>query len=264
MKLSDRFSLGAGVSYQRLKATLSQSVAYGGITLGAASQVAAATGNPAVIPGMLAQIGGVSGLALEGVSQVEGDTWSWGWNAGAAVQIGKEGHLAASYRSRIEHDVAGDVTFGGAPVFTTAGPLGGLGTALNGRFANGPVTTRIELPETVSVGASYEGARFEVLGDWTWTGWSSIQDLRSTRGRLGPEQRASQLRGHVARGISASTMRSARRGRCGWAPPSTRRPWRTGIGRRGFPSRTARGPRWALSGSSASPAPSTSATPTSS
>jgi long-chain fatty acid transport protein len=181
VKLSDSFSLGAGVSYQRLKATLSQSVAYGGITLGAASQVAAATGNPAVIPGMLAQIGGPAGLALEGVSQVEGDTWSWGWNAGAALAIGKEGHLAASYRSRIKHDVEGDVAFGGAPVFTTAGPLGGLGTALNGRFASGPVTTQIELPETVSVGASYEGERFEVLGDWTWTGWSSIQDLAIQR-----------------------------------------------------------------------------------
>jgi long-chain fatty acid transport protein len=177
VKLGDSFSLGAGVSYQRLKATLSQSVAYGGITLGAASQVAAATGNPAVIPGMLAQIGGAAGLALEGVSQVEGDTWSWGWNAGAALAIGKEGHLAASYRSRIKHDIEGDVAFGGAPVFTTAGPLGGLGTALNGRFASGPVTTQIELPETVSVGASYEGERFEVLADWTWTGWSSIQDL---------------------------------------------------------------------------------------
>ncbi len=53
MKVTDKFSLGAGVDYQRLEATLSQSVAYGGITLGAASQAAAATGNPAVIPGIL-------------------------------------------------------------------------------------------------------------------------------------------------------------------------------------------------------------------
>ena len=181
VKLGDNFSVGAGVSYQRLKATLSQSVAYGGITLGAASQAAAATGNPAIVPGMLAQIGGASGLALEGVSQVEGDTWSWGWNAGAAVQIGKEGHLAASYRSRIKHDIEGDVAFAGAPVFVTAGPLGALGTALNGRLANGPVTAQIELPETVSLGASYEGEKFEVLGDWTWTGWSSIQDLTIKR-----------------------------------------------------------------------------------
>src|SRR5262249_26873000 len=48
---------------------------------------------------------------------------------------------------------------------------------LSTRFADGPVTTAIELPDTVSAAFSYEGDRFEVLGDWTWTGWSSIQDL---------------------------------------------------------------------------------------
>ncbi|HEY7516093.1 MAG TPA: outer membrane protein transport protein, partial [Vicinamibacteria bacterium] len=55
--------------------------------------------------------------------------------------------------------------------------LGQLGTILNGRFSGGPVTTAIELPQTVSAAASYEGDKVEILADWTWTGWSSIQDL---------------------------------------------------------------------------------------
>jgi long-chain fatty acid transport protein len=177
VKLTDNFSMGAGANYQRLEATLSQSVAYGGITLGAASQAAAATGNPAVIPGMLAQIGGTAGLAREGMSEVRGDSWSWGWNVGADLELGHEAHLGASYRSAVKHDLEGDVAFTDSFSLATTGPLGTLGSILNSRFADGPVTASIELPATASVAASYEGDTIEILADWTWTGWSSIQDL---------------------------------------------------------------------------------------
>jgi len=178
VKLGDNLSIGGGANYQRLKATLSQGVPYGGLAYGGALQ---AGGAPAAA-GILAQLGGPAGLALEGLSEVEGDTWSWGWNVGAALQIGDKGHVAASYRSAIEHDIEGTVAFDGAPTFVTTGPLGPLGSALNSRFAGGPVTARIELPDTASIAASYEGEKVEVLADWTWTGWSSIQDLIIVRG----------------------------------------------------------------------------------
>jgi long-chain fatty acid transport protein len=177
IKLGDAFSIGGGANYQRLKATLSQGVPYGGLAFGGAM----ATAGPAAAAGILAQLGGPTGLTLEGLSEVEGDTWSWGWNVGAALEIGDSGSLAATYRSAIKHELDGTVTFAGAPTFATAGPLGGLGTALNGRFANGPVTAEIELPETVSVAAAYEGETVELLADWTWTGWSSIQALTIER-----------------------------------------------------------------------------------
>lgn len=176
-KLGESFSLGGGANYQRVSATLSQNVAYGGLAYGAALSA----GGPAAAAGILAQLGGVTGLAREGTSTVDGDTWSWGWNVGLALQAGKEGHIGASYRSKIKHDVEGDVTFADAPAFATSGALGPLGAALNSRFASGPVTTQIELPETASIAASYEGETFEVLADWTWTGWSSIQELKIDR-----------------------------------------------------------------------------------
>jgi long-chain fatty acid transport protein len=43
------------------------------------------------------------------------------------------------------------------------------------------VTAHIELPETVSVAASYEAEKAECLVDWTWTNWKSIQDLTIKR-----------------------------------------------------------------------------------
>jgi long-chain fatty acid transport protein len=173
VKLGDALSLGGGANYQRLKATLSQGVPYGGLAYAGALSAA----GPAAAAGILAQLGGAPGLAREGVSQVEGDTWSWGWNAGVALQVGDSTTLAASYRSALKHDIDGSVTFTGAPRFATVGPLATLGTSLNGRFADGAVTASIELPDTASFAAAYEGPTVELLADWTWTGWSSIQGL---------------------------------------------------------------------------------------
>jgi long-chain fatty acid transport protein len=39
----------------------------------------------------------------------------------------------------------------------------------------------VALPETFSVAGAVRGSSFEVLADWTWTGWSSIQDLTINR-----------------------------------------------------------------------------------
>jgi long-chain fatty acid transport protein len=182
VKVNDSFSIGAGASYQKLDATLSQGVAYGGISYGTALQKAGPVGAAFV----LRALGGPSGLAMEGTSTVDGDTWSWGWNVGAAVNVGKEGHIGASYRSKIKHDIEGTATFVGAPTFNLPGPLAPLGDGLNAAFASGPVTAHIELPETVSVAASYEGEKVELMADYTWTGWTSIQTLAVVRGNGSP------------------------------------------------------------------------------
>jgi long-chain fatty acid transport protein len=176
VKLGESLSLGAGVNYQRLQAELTQSVAYGGIAYGAAGSLA----GPAAAAGILAQLGGPAGLAREGVGSVEGDSWAWGWNAGALLSLG-DASLAATYRSRVLHELDGDALFAGAPVFASTGPLGALGSGINARFANGPVRAEIEMPDTVSVAAAYEGDKVELLADWTWTGWSTVQDLAIVR-----------------------------------------------------------------------------------
>jgi long-chain fatty acid transport protein len=175
-KVTDGFSLGAGASLQRLEATLSQSVPYGGIAVAAAAVAA----GPAAAAGILAQLGGAPGLAREGLARVEGDDTSWGWNVGARLALG-EGSLAASYRSKVTHELQGDATFEGAPVFSVTGPLGALGTGINARFASGPAGTEVTLPDTLSVAAAYQMGKAEVLADWTWTGWSSVQTLSITR-----------------------------------------------------------------------------------
>jgi long-chain fatty acid transport protein len=175
-RVSDALSLGVGASYQRLQAELTQNVAYGGVAFGAAG----AAGGPAAAGAILAQLQ-PTGLSYEGLGRMEGDGWSWGWNAGLFLRLGDAAHVGVSYRSAVAHDLEGEVTFENAPTFRTTGPTGALGAGLNARFASGAVLTEVELPETFSVAASYERGRYEILADWTYTGWSSIQRFEVVR-----------------------------------------------------------------------------------
>jgi long-chain fatty acid transport protein len=56
-----------------------------------------------------------------------------------------------------------------------------IGAALNAKFASGPVKTTITLPDTWSVAAAWENDKVELLADWTWTGWSTLQTLAIDR-----------------------------------------------------------------------------------
>ncbi len=188
VELTDQVSIGVGASAQRLSATLSSAVPYGGIALAVPSLAVQSGVLPAAYlsaaqTSVLTQLGGPAGLAREGVSTVEGHDWKWGFNAGILVHPkGDKVRIGASYRSRIKHEVTGDVTFAGAPTFSTAGPLGLIGAAINARFANGPVKTTIELPDTLSVAAAVEATdKVQLLADYTFTHWKTISALTINR-----------------------------------------------------------------------------------
>jgi long-chain fatty acid transport protein len=183
IQLSDTFSIGGGASYQHLTADLGQGVAYGGLAYSGTAQAVAGlppAQQAAALAAVTAQLG-PSGLSLEGPALISGDSNAWGWNAGALLKLGDQAHVGVSYRSKVEHEVEGDVTFTGAPTFSLPGPLAPIAETLNARFASGPVTTTIELPETVSVAAAWENEKVEILADWTYTGWDSLPTLDITR-----------------------------------------------------------------------------------
>jgi long-chain fatty acid transport protein len=185
VKLSDHFSLAGGASWQRLTATLSQGVPYGGIAIGAAGSVPPPY-TPVAVAGILGQLG-PSGLYTEGTSQVKGDSSAWGWNVGAMLS-GEKARLGLSYRSKINHIIEGDLTFTGAPTFSESVPLplgailNPLGAGLNAALKSGPAQAKIELPDTFSVAGAVDASdKIQLLADWTWTGWSSIQALTISR-----------------------------------------------------------------------------------
>jgi long-chain fatty acid transport protein len=180
-KVNDAFSIGVGADWQHLKADLGKNVAYGGAAYyGSVAALVQQGVPPAAAAGVLAAAlvpQFPSGLATETPALISGDSNAWGWNAGALIKLGAQAHLGVSYRSKVKHDVEGTVEFTGVPTISLPGTLAPIATNLNARFANGPVTTTIEMPDTFLVAAAWENDKVEILADWTRTGWDSLQSL---------------------------------------------------------------------------------------
>ncbi|HVO09406.1 MAG TPA: outer membrane protein transport protein [Vicinamibacteria bacterium] len=181
-QVNDVLSLGVGADYQHLSADLNQMVAYGSLAYGESAAAIGSLPLPPAVQGallgsILGQLGGPAGLASEGPALLSGTSDAWGWNAGALLKLGDQAHVGVSYRSKITHDVDGTITFQGAPTLSESGLTGAIGAAINAGFADGPVTTQIKLPDTVSVAGAWENAKVELLADWTWTGWSTLPAL---------------------------------------------------------------------------------------
>src|SRR5215470_1628481 len=106
-KPTDMFTIGAGASWQRLKATLTQQVNYAG-AMAQAAQQAAAGGQipPSAIPPLLAGYAGA-----ESSANVNGSYTGWGWNIGILIEPDKQTRIGAAYRSAIRYTVSGTASF---------------------------------------------------------------------------------------------------------------------------------------------------------
>lgn len=145
-KINDWASVGAGFSAQYFDAKFSNAVPYSLLAAGL-------------------QIPGVP-LGSEGVGTVKGDSWGWGWNVGAMFRFTPATRLGLSYRSTVQQDIEGDATFTNRP------PQLGL------VVPDGGAKTSVKLPDSFSVALAHDlNSRWQLLADYTWTGWSSIQDL---------------------------------------------------------------------------------------
>lgn len=155
-KVNSLVSLGGGLNAQRLSAELSNSVSYRAVAL--------ASGVGAIIAGTPA--------GAEGVATVKGDDWGFGWNIGAMFDFSPSTRLGLAYRSKVKYRLEGDVTFADRPAALAPVP----------QVADGNVTAEIELPDTFSIALAQQiGPSVQLVADWTWTGWNSIQDLTIVR-----------------------------------------------------------------------------------
>jgi long-chain fatty acid transport protein len=77
-KVSDAFSIGAGLNYQRAEAELTNAV--------------------------------VLGAGSSGNTKLEADDAAWGWNIGAIFQVTPATRIGIAYRSEIDYTLEGDVT----------------------------------------------------------------------------------------------------------------------------------------------------------
>jgi len=138
-KLNDTASLGAGLNWQKLKAEYLRRVA-----------------TVAVVP---------PGLPGNTPLSLNLDDEAWGWNVGGLFRLAPATKLGLSYRSKIHYTVAGTIAGGSAsPVVNAA--------------VSSNASASLTMPDVFIASLAHQlNDRWELLGDISWTGWSSIPKL---------------------------------------------------------------------------------------
>jgi len=126
-KISDTVSIGAGVSVQKIEATLSQAANASGTN----------------------------------ISQIKNaDDIGYGFNLGLVVQAAPDTRVGVTYRSAIQFHLEGNATFSAVP------------------SANPGIKADLKVPDSASFSVFHKmNSNWELMGDVTWTGWSSVQRL---------------------------------------------------------------------------------------
>lgn len=176
-KLGGKVSLGVGVDYQTLDATLTKGVNYSAaIAQVLQAQLLAGAITPTQFSALLAANAG-----LQGTSSVKGNDSAWGYDVGLLFNLTERTKLGLSYRSALKYSVAGNATFT-APTSANATGQTIISGARATTLADGPVTLDVELPASTRLAMTQKlGNAIELLGEVSWTQWSSIPELRVKR-----------------------------------------------------------------------------------
>ena len=147
-RINDKISVGGGLNYQKMKVEYIRRAAVGPVT-------------PLNVAGTSATL------------SAEND--AWGWKVGALFTMSPTTKVGVSYSWSIKHDLKGDLS--------VSGPAAGASAALT----TGAAKADVELPETFILSVTQHlNEKWEMLGDVSWTGWSSIPkvDIVRTAGAL--------------------------------------------------------------------------------
>jgi long-chain fatty acid transport protein len=97
-------------------------------------------------------------VGVETASNFDVSDNQWGWNVGAFFTPAPDTRIGLSYRSSMGYHLSGTVQIAAVPGFPTTG------------------TVNVRLPATTSIALSQRWSdRWQMLGDFTYTQWSSIK-----------------------------------------------------------------------------------------
>jgi len=135
-RLTPTLSLGAGMQIQYVTAELSQAVDVGTLSRNLA--------------------------APDGRAKLEGDDLAVGFTAGALFEPAKGTRIGIGYRSPINHELTGTVTYTGVPGKTGA-----------------DIKAKLTTPDSVSLGLYQQvSEQVALVSDVAWTHWSRFKELR--------------------------------------------------------------------------------------
>lgn len=163
-KLSDPVSIGFGLDYQRIDATLTKAVNYQAVI---ASTPAASGGG--------AGTANASGYA-EGRQELTGNDSGWGFNLGMMFNLSDVTRLGLAYRSSISYKLTGTQTVTHP---TTASAAGNAIINGNPNTLNQAIAVDLKIPDTFTASLMHRvNDKWDLLADLSYTGWSSIQEIR--------------------------------------------------------------------------------------
>ncbi len=154
-KVNDMLSVGGGVSYQQIDATLTSQVNYGAVAFAASG-------------GSVAFASAAAAASPEGRVSISASDGAWGYNLGAMIQATPNTRVGVTYRSSIKYHLTGSANFDNVPP-----QLGNLNTS---------VSADLKMPDSASLALLQKlGSNWTLLADVTWMGWSKIKDLTIMR-----------------------------------------------------------------------------------
>ena len=182
-KVNDKLSVGAGVSAQYIEVSLGSAVDSAGACRKVGVAVASKTNSTALIDYCNTAYPKAAQVENDTQAVIEGDGIGYGFNVGLLYQATDTTRIGASYRSKISQTLEGkakfDVNAGLLPVIAQTG--------IN-NFTNRAIEASIDLPESLSLSLAHKvNSRLELLGDVTWTGWSSFNELLVSEKGTGKE-----------------------------------------------------------------------------
>lgn len=173
-KANDKLSLGAGLSAQYIDVKLGTSVDSAGACRQVAIAVATQSNSTALLDHCNASYPKAAQYQNDSQAEVAGDGIGYGFNVGLLYQPTDKTRIGVSYRSKVSETLKGKAKFDVDPALQPA-------MAFTNKFTNRDIEADVELPESISFSLAHKvNSRLELLGDITWTGWSSFKELRVT------------------------------------------------------------------------------------
>jgi len=157
----DRFSVGAGIVYERGEAELSKAVDFG----------TALFANPATRPLPFARP-----QLRDGKAVVTGDDHGFGWIVGMTFRPTDNLSFGLSHRSEIDHELRGKVDW---TVPADVATIFASNPASASLFKDGGATAKLTTPSITSFSAAWQvNDSLSLMADYTQTDWHSLREVR--------------------------------------------------------------------------------------
>ena len=174
-------TVGAGVNWQRVKATLTSNVNYAGLfAQGVAGGVAAGQIPAAAAPTLIGSAAGLQSNALT----YPGNDSAWGWNAGILWQATPaNARIGAAYRSTITRSNIPSRDRQTLPIprrWVTfrqrSRPVGAaIVNGVNSALYSGDITLDLKMPDTANASIFHTlNDQWDLMADLQYTGWSVL------------------------------------------------------------------------------------------